>query len=113
LTRQNAWIIIQTMRSTSISLVILSPPRSTTARAARAAARARARAAAAASAMRHDAEPPGRWAYPAQEGALSSPHHAHATGTRRFLACQHCLRAAVAKWTTLLSLAGWALGVDL
>jgi hypothetical protein len=37
--------------------------------------------------------------YPAHPMAPSSPQHAHATGTRRFLACQHCLTAAVAKWT--------------
>jgi hypothetical protein len=76
------------------------------ARAAAAAARSRraARARARSMAAGHRDTWP-HWAvngYLGQPMAPSSPQHAQATGTRRFLACQHCLTAAIAKWTTAI-----------
>jgi hypothetical protein len=83
---------------------------------ARAAAAPRARAArrsvACMAAGHRDTWP--HWAvngYLGQPMAPSSPQHAHATGTGRFLVCQRCLTAAIAKWTTAI-LAGRGPGLS-
>ena len=98
-------------------VAIYSPMQPRVAMASRRHARARARARGARAhdggSMRGDRPADGttwlHWAvngYLGQPMAPSSPQHAHATGTRRFLAFQHCLTAAVAKWTHCWS--GWA-----